>query len=98
MQYFSGVTIRDCQPSFPYASRQVVRKMVDKVSYKFVRDQLISLSVDIGDKGKICSLLERKIEDERQQLSRVEVSMNENYETTIDVCALNDNGLSLSLF
>lgn len=60
--------------------------MVERVSYKSVRDQLISLSVDIEDKGKICSLLERKIEDERQQLARVEVSMNENYENIIEVC------------
>jgi len=54
--------------------------MVDRASYKSIRDQLISLSVDIEDKAKICALLERKIENERSLLGQVEGSLNDEYE------------------
>lgn len=59
--------------------------MAEKVSYKSIRDQLISLSVDIEDKAKICVLLERKIEDERIQLSNVESLISDNYKNVIEV-------------
>lgn len=61
------------------------KDMVDRASYKSIRDQLISLSVDIEDKAKICSLLERKIENERSLLGKVEGSINEEYDSILEV-------------
>ena len=59
--------------------------MSDKASYKSIRDQLVSISVDIDDKGKICKILEKKIESERLLLSRVESTLSEEYENKIQV-------------
>lgn len=62
--------------------------MVEKASYKSIRDQLISLSVDIEDKARICSLLERKIENERSILAKVEESLSEEHDSILEVVFL----------
>lgn len=59
--------------------------MVERASYKSIRDQLIALSVDIEDKSKICSLLERKIENERELLGSVDASLNAEYNEILEV-------------
>lgn len=59
--------------------------MVDQVSYKSIRDQLVSLSVDIEDKVKVCALLRRNIENERQQLGSVEESVKKEFERQLEV-------------
>lgn len=59
--------------------------MVERATYKSIRDQLISLSVDIEDKTKICALLERKIDHERSQLAKVEGSVNDEYDAILEV-------------
>ncbi len=59
--------------------------MVERATYRSIRDQLISLSVDIEDKTKICALLERKIDHERSLLAKVEGSVNEEYDAILEV-------------
>jgi hypothetical protein len=59
--------------------------MVDQVSYRSIRDQLVSITVDIEDKSKVCSLLERNIEKERQQLASADASVREEYERILEV-------------
>ena len=59
--------------------------MVERATYKSIRDQLISLSVDIEDKTKICALLEKKIDHERSLLAKVEGSVNEEYDAILEV-------------
>ena len=41
-------------------------------SYQNVREQLISLQVDLDDREKLCGVLEQKIEVERAKLGRIE--------------------------
>jgi hypothetical protein len=62
--------------------------MVDQVSYKSVRDQLVSITVDIEDKAKVCGLLERNIEKERLLLSTVDAAVREEFEHIIAVRAI----------
>jgi len=59
--------------------------MVERASHKSIRDQLISLSVDIEDKSKICALLERKIDNERSLLGKVDASLAEEFESILEV-------------
>lgn len=59
--------------------------MVDQVSYRSIRDQLVSITVDIEDKSKVCNLLERNIEKERQQLAAADASVREEYERILAV-------------
>lgn len=61
------------------------RSMVDQASYRSIRDQLAAISVDIEDKAKVCGLLERNIEKERQLLASVEESVKEDYNRIIEV-------------
>lgn len=59
--------------------------MVERATYKSIRDQLVSLSVDIEDKSKICTLLEKKIDNERTLLAKVEGSVNAEYDAILEV-------------
>jgi hypothetical protein len=66
----------------------VADSMVDQVSYKSVRDQLVSITVDLEDKAKVCGLVERNIEKERQLLSTVDAAVREEFEHIIAVRAI----------
>lgn len=47
--------------------------MVDThASYQRIREQLVSLQVDLDDKEKVCAALEQRIEVERAKLARIE--------------------------
>jgi hypothetical protein len=77
-----------CTESWGSRSGFVADSMVDQVSYKSVRDQLVSITVDIEDKSKVCGLLERNIEKERQLLSTVDAAVREDFEHIIAVRAI----------
>lgn len=62
--------------------------MSDSASYRSIRDQLVSITVDIEDKARVCDLLERNIEKERQLLASAETSVKEEYERILEVCDL----------
>ena len=59
--------------------------MAEKVSYKALRDQLVSLSVDIDDKAKVCTALQRKIDAERVALGAVEEDVAESFQLVMEV-------------
>lgn len=63
-------------------------RMSDSASYRSIRDQLVSITVDIEDKARVCDLLERNIEKERQLLASAETSVKEEYERILEVCDL----------
>lgn len=46
--------------------------MALSVSYHSIREQMVSLSVELEDRSRICQVLEEKIKSERSKLSRVE--------------------------
>lgn len=48
----------------------------------------MSITVDIEDKARVCDLLERNIEKERQLLASAEASVKEEYERILEVCDL----------
>ncbi|KAJ1432645.1 hypothetical protein B484DRAFT_26164 [Ochromonadaceae sp. CCMP2298] len=58
--------------------------MVDKASYRSIRDQLVTLSVDIDDKDKGCAMLQRKIEGERLTLAGVEAQLVARYQRVME--------------
>lgn len=58
--------------------------MLTSSSYQSIREQLIALQVDLDDKSKICSVLERKIQSERALLGRIENDFNDEYQTALE--------------
>lgn len=53
-------------------------------SYQSIREQLIALQVDLDDKGKVVGVLEQKVGLERQQLSRIEGELKDEYESVLE--------------
>ena len=53
-------------------------------SYQSVREQLISLQVDLDDKKKVCAVLEQKIGVERSKLGRIEADATQEYEAILE--------------
>ena len=49
-------------------------------SYQGIREQLVSLTVELEDKGKVAVMLESKIKQERELLHQVEPNLNSQYE------------------
>jgi hypothetical protein len=54
-------------------------------SYKTIKDQLVSLAVDVEDKQKVSQALHRKVESERNLLSSVEDEIAAKYQVIIEV-------------
>jgi len=52
--------------------------------YQHIREQLISLNVDLEDRNKICRVLENKIAVERSRLSRIEAAFADEYSGVIE--------------
>ena len=67
-----------------------------------LRDQIAALTIDIDDKEKVCSLLRRKIDKERDRLSGIEPDVAEEYTGLIKVwiCIFYDSSycVCLSIF
>ncbi len=53
--------------------------------YQRLREQVISLTVDVDDKEHVCAILERKVAHERSLLSRVEDDCNEENQIRFEV-------------
>ena len=53
------------------------------VSYQQIREQFISLQVELEEKQKVCAQLEQKIEIERAKLGRIEADATEEYEAVL---------------
>ena len=51
-----------------------------------LREQVASLGVEVDDKIHVCTLLEKKIAQERAALSAVEAEMKNEYAEIIEVC------------
>ena len=51
-----------------------------QTSYQGIREQLVSLTVELEDKGKVAVMLESKIKQERELLHQVEPNLNSQYE------------------
>ena len=51
-----------------------------QISYQGIREQLVSLTVELEDKGKVAVMLESKIKQERELLHQVEPNLNSQYE------------------
>ena len=51
-----------------------------QTSYQGIREQLVSLTVELEDKGKVAVMLESKIKQERELLHQVEPNLNPQYE------------------
>jgi len=58
--------------------------MSDAASYQSVREQLISLQVDLDDKKKVCAVLDHKIGVERAKLGRIEADATQEYEAILE--------------
>lgn len=54
-------------------------------SYHSIRETMISLTVDIEDKDKVCEVLQSKINQMRQEISRIERSLEEDYTSILEV-------------
>ena len=54
------------------------------IGYQRIREQLVTLNVDLDDKQKICAHLAEKIATERAKLSRVEGELNAEYEEALE--------------
>mmetsp|Transcript_26198 Transcript_26198/g.37494 ORF Transcript_26198/g.37494 Transcript_26198/m.37494 type:complete len:638 (+) Transcript_26198:1491-3404(+) len=50
-----------------------------------IQEQLILIQMDIEDRGKVCSLLQSKIDQQRIELESIERDMREHYQHTIEV-------------
>jgi len=55
-----------------------------KESYQSIREQLVALSVELDDRGKICDALEVKVEEERELLAKVERDVADDYNHKIE--------------
>lgn len=53
-------------------------------NYQSIREQLVSLQVDLDDKQKICQVLDQKVKQERAKLGRVEEETNEEYQQVLE--------------
>tara|TARA_B110000090_G_C13263175_1_gene401225 strand:- start:201 stop:932 length:732 start_codon:yes stop_codon:yes gene_type:complete len=53
-------------------------------SYQSVREQLVSLQVDLDDREKLCEVVQQKIEVERAKLGRIESDANVQYEGVLE--------------
>lgn len=49
------------------------------------KEQLIKLQIDIEDRGKICTILQNKIDKQRYFLSNVETEVKEHYQQVLEV-------------
>lgn len=54
------------------------------IGYQHIREQLVTLNVDLDDKQKICAHLAEKIATERAKLSRVEGELTAGYEEALE--------------
>jgi hypothetical protein len=59
--------------------------MNNKSIAKNIREQLITLSIEIDDKEKLGKILERKIENERQNLNNLELTVKEEFQSKLEV-------------
>lgn len=55
-------------------------------NYQSIREQLVSLQVDLDDKQKICEVLDQKVKLERAKLEKVEEETNEEYQQMLERC------------
>lgn len=49
------------------------------------KEQLIKLQIDIEDRGKICTILQNKIDKQRYLLSNIEREVREQYQQVLEV-------------
>ena len=53
-------------------------------SYHDIREQLVTLTVELDDRSRVCQVLNTKIEDERLKLSQVESVVENDYQRKLD--------------
>ena len=53
--------------------------------YQTLREQTVSILVEIEDKEKVCKMLEKKLQSERQKLAAIESRYQEDYTNLIEV-------------
>jgi hypothetical protein len=58
---------------------------MSNITLKSLKEQVISLNVELSDKKHLCELLERKIEQERSLLGKEESEINEENKYQFDV-------------
>ena len=49
------------------------------------KEQLIKLQIDIEDRGKVCTILQNKIDKQRCLLSNIEREVKEQYQQVLEV-------------
>ncbi len=54
-----------------------------QTSYQGIREQLVSLTVELEDKSKVAVMLESKVKQERELLSQVDHHINTQYESQL---------------
>mmetsp|Transcript_7050 Transcript_7050/g.11807 ORF Transcript_7050/g.11807 Transcript_7050/m.11807 type:complete len:80 (+) Transcript_7050:141-380(+) len=53
-------------------------------TYQSIREQLVTLSVEIDDRSKFCLALEDKVDDERAALTRLEDDIKQDFSQRIE--------------
>lgn len=56
-----------------------------RTTYQNIREQLVSLTVDLEEKENIIKVLTRKNEHERDSMGRIEEEFNNEYNVLFDV-------------
>ena len=58
----------------------------DRRKRSSIQEHLILIQMDIEDRGKVCSVLQSKIDHQRIELESIERDMREHYQHLIEVC------------
>lgn len=61
------------------------RKDLSEDNRSNIREQLIRIQIDIDDRGKVCEILQSKINKQRSQLANVEQELREEYQSRLEV-------------